>query len=353
MKRFGYDFAGDPTQFDRLVESDADSWNEWRKENPTTLPSLWVADLEGKSLANRDLRGADLRLADLRGADLRGADLRDARLRAARLEDADLRGANLQRADLAEAELDQGGLVRFPAVLRGAKLADCCLREANLTAADLTYAQLVGVDLSNAKLNGASVYGIATWDVNLSGAEQKDLRITRHDQPYMSVDRLELAQFIYLLIESAKMRDVLDALSSTTVLILGRFEKQRKEYLDLVRDEIRNKGYIPIVFDFEKPASADLTGTVEVLARLSRFVFVDLSDPLSVPHELATIVPFLRKTPVQPLLDVRTKTYGMFPDLSSYPWVMRPKRYRSQKELKALLPAAISAAEKKSAKLKH
>ena len=46
------------------------------------------------------------------------------------------------------------------------------------------------------------------------------------DPPRMSsitVDNLEVAQFIHLLINNEKIRDVIDAITSKMVLILGRF----------------------------------------------------------------------------------------------------------------------------------
>ena len=70
--------------------------------------------------------------------------------------------------------------------------------------------------------------------------------------------------------------------------------------LDAIREELRKHDYIPVLFDFDKPASKDITGTVETLARMARFIVADLTDPSSIPHELATIVPFLRTTPVLP-----------------------------------------------------
>jgi Pentapeptide repeats (8 copies) len=235
--------------------------------------------------------------------------------------------------------------------LEGARLADCNLRNVKLNKANLTYTQLVNVDLSYAVLYAAQVYGIATWDVKLDNTRQQDLRITRKDRPYLSVDRLELAQFIYLLIENVKLRDVLDTLSSKTVLILGRFTKERIRYLDIVRDEIRKRSLIPLVFDFEPPSGKDLTGTVEVLARLAKFIVVDVSDPRSVPHELATVVPFLRKTPVLPLIDTRRETYGMFRDMASYPWVLKEMEYGSEEDLRGLCPTALTKAAKKAANL--
>ena len=46
---------------------------------------------------------------------------------------------------------------------------------------------------------------------------------------------------------------------------LGRFTPERKTVLDALRDELRQRNYLPIVFDFEKPASRDLTETISTL----------------------------------------------------------------------------------------
>ena len=59
-----------------------------------------------------------------------------------------------------------------------------------------------------------------------------------------------------------KIRDVIDTITSKAVLILGRFTPERKAVLDALREELRKRDYLPILFDFEKPASKDLTGTV-------------------------------------------------------------------------------------------
>jgi hypothetical protein len=75
------------------------------------------------------------------------------------------------------------------------------------------------------------------------------------------------------------------------VLILGRFTDERKAILEALRDELRKRDYLPILFDFDKPDSKDLTGTVTTLANIVRFIVADGTGPKSIPHELATIVP--------------------------------------------------------------
>jgi len=54
---------------------------------------------------------------------------------------------------------------------------------------------------------------------------------------------------------------------------------------------LRKRDYVPILFDFKKPARQDLTATVSTLAHLARFIIADLTNPSSIPYELATVVP--------------------------------------------------------------
>lgn len=97
------------------------------------------------------------------------------------------------------------------------------------------------------------------------------------------------------------------------------------------------------MFDFEKPFSKDVTGTIETLARMARFVIADLTDPSSIPHELATIVPFLRTTPILPLRLVGSGGYSMFDDLKqSYAWVLETYEYDNADSLISNLSKVIA-----------
>jgi len=49
-----------------------------------------------------------------------------------------------------------------------------------------------------------------------------NLIITDDNEPTITVDNLEVAQFIYLLLNNQKIRDVIDTITSKVVLILGR-----------------------------------------------------------------------------------------------------------------------------------
>jgi hypothetical protein len=178
------------------------------------------------------------------------------------------------------------------------------------------------------------------------------LVITRSHESVIQVDSLEVAQFIYLLLNHQIIRHLIDTITSKVVLILGRFTDERKAILDAIRDELRKRDYIPVLFDFQKPDSKDLTGTVTTLANIARFIMADLTDPSSVPHELATIIPGT-VVPVQTILLDGQREYAMFADLKHrYHWVLEPYRYESQNSLlQHLDDGVIRPAETKATEL--
>ena len=47
---------------------------------------------------------------------------------------------------------------------------------------------------------------------------------------------------------------------------LGRFTEGRTVVLERLRDELRKRDYVPIVFNFDKPETKDFTETVRLLA---------------------------------------------------------------------------------------
>jgi hypothetical protein len=187
------------------------------------------------------------------------------------------------------------------------------------------------------------IYGIAVWNVQLQGANQENLVFTRPTESLITVDNLEVAQFIYLLLNNPKIREVIDTISRKAVLILGRFTLERKAVLDALRDALRSQGYLPILFDFDKPASRDITETISTLAHLALFVIADITDAKSIPQELMTIVPNLPSVPVQPLILDSQHQYGMFEHFTRFPWVLPIYRYPDQANLLQSLQEKIIA----------
>jgi hypothetical protein len=217
--------------------------------------------------------------------------------------------------------------------LRRAHLYGADLSGADLSRADLSEAPLVSADLTGANLTGSRVYGVSVWRSKLEGAKQQNLVITRIDEPQITVDHIEVAQFIYVMLNNQKIRDVIDTITSKVVLILGRFTDERKAVLNALREELRKRNYLPVLFDFSVPATRDITETVSLLARMARFVVADITDAKSIPQELAVIVPDLPSVPVQPLLLEGSAEYGMFEHFKRYPWVLETYRYASSERL--------------------
>jgi hypothetical protein len=327
---------------------EAPEWNVWRQQNPDIRPDLVEASLIEEDLARADLHHADMRGAVLKAARLSSADFTSADLRDASLGDANLGFATLVDADLSGADLTVADL--FAANLKGARLRGASLGYANISRADFEGADLTEADLkiantvetkfANAILTGCRVYGISAWRLKLDGATQQNLVITPEGEPEITVDNIEVAQFVYLLLYNQKIRAAIDAITSKAVLILGRFTHERKAVLDALRNELRKRDYLPILFDFDVPATRDITETVTLLARMSRFIIADLTDPSSIPKELEAIVPQLA-IPVQPLIEGSSRPYAMFKDYWKYDWVLPAYRYDNINSLLVTLPEKV------------
>jgi hypothetical protein len=342
----------------QLLLKGRDAWNQERPE----VPHLEGADLQGLDLSGYSLDGAQLSEANLSGANLDQAGLRGTFLSGANLSNARIRGANLYYArcidsNLCGADLRHSkmvGITLDAARLRYANLSNADLSGAHVRQADLTGARLVGAlmggasifgsnlsgaDLTGAVLaatcivqtniegsvfDGAMVYGIAAWDLHGRAASSDSLSISANDS--VTVSDLRLAQFVYLMLENSEIRNVIDTLTSKVVLLLGRFTGGHKQVLEMMRGEFLKRDLVPVIFDFEKPRDRSTTETVTLLARLARFIVVDISEPRSVPQELTSIIREV-EIPTLPILQAGQEEWSMLEDLRMYPWLLPTRRY--------------------------
>lgn len=262
---------GNPEHKEIILNGDVSTWNQWRNVNLKVQPDLTRIDL-----SNRDLSGIDFK-----------------------------------------------GVGLFKANLSGCNLSNAILRQSIA----------IKTNFENANLSGAHIYGISAWDNKINGAIQKDLVITEPNKTIITVDNIQVAQFIYLLINNKNIRDVIETIGKKAVLILGRFTPERKETLEAIKEQLRLRNYIPILFDFEPPSNRDLTETIVTLAHLSKFIIADLTDAKSISQELSFIVPHLPSVQVKPIILSSQREYGMFEHFESYPWVLSLDTYESTEDL--------------------
>jgi uncharacterized protein YjbI with pentapeptide repeats len=189
--------------------------------------------------------------------------------------------------------------------------------------------------ISNSNFSYCKIYGVSAWDLEFIDTLQEELTITDVNDPIITIDNVEIAQFVYLLLNNKKLRTVIDTITSKVVLILGRFTSERLQILNEIRTELRNHNYLPILFDFDKAKNRDLTETVSTIAHLSKFVIADLSDPRSIPQELSTIIPNLPSLEVIPIIETGKTEYGMFEHFENYPWVHDVRNYKDINDLKS------------------
>jgi uncharacterized protein YjbI with pentapeptide repeats len=288
----------------------------------TSFELAWLesVDFDGARCAKTVFRRAHMSEARLPRLDLRRCDF----------SEADLRGADLTAADLREA------------MLAGADLRGAVLAGARLQGADLSHANLSGADLTAADLTGAKVYGVSAWDVHVDAAVQRGLVIVPPGEFAITVDDLEVAQFVYLIYQNPKIRRVIDTITSRVVLILGRFTPERKAVLDAIRDELRRRDWVPILFDFDKPSQRDFTETILTLTGMARFVIADISNPKSSPLELQATVPNYM-IPFVPILQAGEEPFAMFRDLKQKygEWILDVLEYDSIENLQAGFEPAI------------
>ena len=338
----------------KLLSGGVKKWNKWKQKHEGFLDlngadffgidykgnePLWKGyqtNLKGIDLSKVEMDRAFLESVDLSRANLSGAVLTRVNLRRADLSGTDLSGADLYEADLYQANL-QG---------------------ANLSNTRLTRASLVEANLGGANLENSYIYGTAAWDVKVDkDTNQKNLIITdpsRTWEPEVSVDDLEVAQFIYLLLNRQKIRNVLDTITSKSVLILGRFIPERKIILNAMADSLRENKLIPIIFDFERSTNRDFTETIKILAGLSLFVIVDLTKPKSVPQEITATIPDYQ-IPFVPILQEGEDPYSMLEDFKKFNWLLQPiLKYKNKKVLtQSFKGAIIDRAWKKHLEIKQ
>lgn len=290
--------------------------------------NLGGADLSGVNLFRADLSQTNLKDAIFYRAKLIETDLYGADLRHAHLNDAFLNEANFKKTDLSSADLSRS-------ILNGANFNNSKLTNANLQSSVLTKASFVETNIVGANLSHSIVYGVSAWNLKINNdTKQQNLIITSTNEPVITVDSLEIAQFIYLLLNNEKIRDAINTIGNKCVLIIGRFTEDRLKVLHAVRDELRSRyDLMPIMFEFDPLSTEPTIKTLSTLAHLSRFVVADLTDAKSVLQELTTILKDLPTLPVKPIIHESDDLPPMGDSFLIMKSMLKPYIYSTQEKL--------------------
>ena len=369
-------FVGNRTHLDQLrrafSKNNISVWNDWRKLNADVTPDLrgiglqgrWLDDIDLSQtwLHKADLSRTSLNRADLRGARLLGADLTHASLQHAKCQGANFNGAFLNKANLFKADLQNTTFLKSAkaewanfnwANLEGAQLSGAQLEGANFTNAHLKDARLWraildqavfagtwlnGATLTQAHVHSVVVHNVVTDEKTVQGSLDAKFNLwslnTRWYRSYQTkVDDIRQAHFLGSLEDQASIAHLVEASTTSSVLLLGRFTDERMRVLRTLESELKKRGKNPLIFNFERPEHRTVTETVRFLAGLCQFIIVDLTSPRSVPLELQAIVPQLM-IPIVPIIQGKEDPFSMFIDLRKQcSWVLRPLRYRTKNDL--------------------
>ncbi|MCB0685558.1 MAG: pentapeptide repeat-containing protein [Saprospiraceae bacterium] len=354
-------------------------WDTWRSENNVRAMDLKGSDFRGLTFHQYNFAGMDFSESNFDGclfleSNFVLADLSNSSLMSADFSKTIGTETNFNHCNLSNAKFDfsiytksnfNSSVFRnmsgvnalmsgsqfvkadlFKAILISANLSGSNFIGANLQEAVLGGANLSNANLSNANISKSFIYGLSAWNLRTEGLIQNDLVISHDYEDFiLTVDDIEIAQFIYLISQNSKLSNVIDKITSKVVLILGRFSNERYRVLIRIKESLRMNGYVPVLFDFEKPESRSLTETIALLGRMSKFIIADLTDAKSVPQELSVIIPGNPSITIQPILLKGSEVYSMFEHWRQYPWVMNVFEYETIDHLKEqMVPRIIQPA---------
>jgi hypothetical protein len=191
--------------------------------------------------------------------------------------------------------------------------------------------------VSGATFVRCEVFGLSAWGLVGTPLRQEELLVTPPGEPEVRADRLEVAQLLYTMLSNRKISDIVDAVADGSVLILGRFQPERLAILEQCAAALRSSGWVPIIFNFDKPGSRTTQETIEMLASLVRYILADVTDAKSVLQELRGIVPDSPSVTVQPIILKGEEEPGMFDFFKHYPWFRKTVVYRDATDLVAQL----------------
>ena len=341
---------------EEIILQGASVWNEWRNENKGPVhfarPSWYDSpDSLGRQIKGRnrlDFSGLNLTHVSIHDAFAEGLNIQNSRIINCHFEEGDFSRANFSKTEFVNTRFNK--TILTDANFNGASFVNCNLNRVNITSAEFCLKEI----------RDTVVYCVSAWDLKTCDEmKQSRLVIERTYELYSDIiaggkiplmaDNIELAQFIYYLSNHKKMRDVLNILNAKGILLLGQFRDGGLQRLYKLHDWLKERNYMPMIFDFERPVNMDYTETVITMAGLSKIIIADLSGG-SVPQELhATLTNFQK-----PIIAYsKTGAYSMFKDLKRKNPYAFDFEYADEADLLVKMDASLKEADKGHVQIIH
>lgn len=245
-----------------------------------------------KNIEFFEVKGPDFSKSDLTGADFFLANLNESSFKGSIINNVNLMHSMIMMSNFRNSIINDTKFV-------GANLWNSNFSVSNIQNSDFSGSNLLNIDLSSAQIINCKIYGISCWDLKRNNFTIiKDLIINRQNKnkEIITTDDIELAQFIYLILNNNKISNLITTMRTKAILILGSFDNESKPVLDKIKEILPKYNLIPIVFDFSAPLEQRSIETIRTLALLSKFVIVDLSvrsgQYLEISIVSDTVVPF-------------------------------------------------------------
>jgi uncharacterized protein YjbI with pentapeptide repeats len=346
-----------------ILKQGRTAWNSWRRTYPDIRPDLSGAILtdfcgEGLNLTHTNFRRTVLYNADFANVDLRGADISHTLFINACLNGANLNGVrmnhtNFNSSSLENTQLDKAFLERVD--LSHSRLDGTSFRQAELRQVNLEFASLTGVDFTAASLSHCLVYGFSTAELKTDSLQERNIIISNHTDPTVTVNRLKVAEAIFYRVNHNQGET---SYKNNLVPILGSFDHGRRSILTIIRTALEQLRLIPVLFYFDKPVNRSFFDLLRYIVSMSSYMIADFTDAHSIPLEVQSVIPGL-KLPVQPILSELEDEWSMFQDFRNCPWILRPFKYKDPEEARdsvlsrIINPAELKALEMQSNKIRN
>ena len=264
-----------------LSKSSAASWNNWRKSNEFSPLDLSNANLSNRflnefdfsycNLINTSFKNSELKKAAFKNSDISYAEFSESNLSDAYFLDtlslrtqfnyslfrntkfqnfdaisADFTGSKLHNVSIDSSKIDF--CIFEAAIFENTTISKTSLMVSSFYKTDLSYSKFldcrfkgslfIKTNVEQSTFENCNIFGISCWKISGTPRLTKNLNISDYKEPPITLDNLENAQFLYLLLSNSRIPSVIDSLTTKIVLILGRFSDQQNSILDLIRYKI-------------------------------------------------------------------------------------------------------------------